>query len=285
MAVSGGVDSMVLLEVLAARPELDLIVAHFEHGIRLESDNDQRFVAAAAARLGLSYIYERGALGPGASEAVARRARYDFLQRAREQQDARAIITAHHQDDVIETAIINMLRGTARKGLSSLRSREDIVRPFLGFSKREILAYAVGHNIQWHEDSTNADDRYLRNYVRRRIVPRLGEAGRCGLLDMIEHAARLNRQIDAELQIFLQDQPAPNELSRREFIALPHAIARELIATWLRQNDIKNFDRRFVERLVVAAKTWPPGRQFDINARLICGIHKDVLKLTPRSPS
>lgn len=285
MAVSGGVDSMVLLQMLALRSDLDLVVAHFEHGIRSDADEDRQFVGTAASRFGLPYIYEHGELGLAASEATARRARYDFLRRAREQHGARAIVTAHHEDDVVETAIINMLRGTGRKGLSSLRSGGEIIRPLLHISKKDIAAYAAAHGIAWREDSTNNDDRYLRNRIRHRVVPRLGPAERSRLLVHIATAAKLNDKLDSELAAFLQSQPAPDELARRSFAALPHAVAREVAAAWLRQNDVLDFNRNLIERLVVAGKTWPAGKQFDVNARLICRMHKNVLKLTPRSRS
>ncbi len=99
--------------------------------------------------------------------------RYDFLEEVRRHYNAQAIITAHHQDDVIETALLNLLRGTGRKGLSSLRSSDTIIRPLLAIPKQVIREYAETNTIEWHEDSTNKDDRYLRNFVRHQMVPRL----------------------------------------------------------------------------------------------------------------
>ena len=96
VAVSGGVDSMVLLDVLAQVPGLQLVIAHFEHGVREDSDEDLQLVESAAKHYDLPFIYERGNLGPTASEAVARAARYAFLRRVREQHAADAIVTAHH---------------------------------------------------------------------------------------------------------------------------------------------------------------------------------------------
>jgi tRNA(Ile)-lysidine synthetase-like protein len=120
VAVSGGVDSVVLLDALSKLPNLELVVAHLDHGIREDSIEDRRFVASLAASYGLVFEYGEGRLGSGASEATAREARYNFLRGVKMKHDAKAIITAHHQDDLIETAILNMLRGTGRKGLTSL---------------------------------------------------------------------------------------------------------------------------------------------------------------------
>ena len=84
--------------------------------------------------------------------------------------DAAAIITAHHQDDVIETSIFNLLRGTGRKGLTSLRSSNGLIRPLLGVTKNQIQQYAVEHNLTWREDSTNAQLKYSRNKIRHKLA-------------------------------------------------------------------------------------------------------------------
>ena len=116
VAVSGGVDSIVLLDLLANQEKAKLIVAHFDHGIRNDSRDDRMFVQDLAVRYELPFVYDVGNLGQGASEAKAREARYTFLRGVRQAAGARSIITAHHEDDVLETAILNIMRGTGRKG-------------------------------------------------------------------------------------------------------------------------------------------------------------------------
>src|SRR5579884_3654782 len=105
VAVSGGVDSVVLLDLLTKNHNLKLTVAHFDHGKRKDSASDRHFVQKLAEKHGLSFVYAEGRLGLGASEAAARKARYKFLQQVRESAEARAVVTAHHQDDLLETAI------------------------------------------------------------------------------------------------------------------------------------------------------------------------------------
>lgn len=172
VAVSGGVDSMALLHLLRKNPGLDLVVAHFDHGIRDNSSEDRKFVQTFAKANGLKFVYEEGNLGAGASEARARDARYKFLHKTVEDTGSAAIVTAHHQDDVLETAIINLLRGSGRKGLTSLGNRPGIERPLLSVPKRDLVAYAKDQGLRWREDSTNQDLDYLRNYVRHRLLPR-----------------------------------------------------------------------------------------------------------------
>lgn len=263
VAVSGGVDSMVLLDLLRQQPQLKLVVAHFDHGIRAESSRDRALVQQTAQQLGLPFVYDEGHLGAEASEAVARKARYDFLHAVRVRSNADAIVTAHHQDDMLETAIINIVRGTGRRGLSSLDSRDRVLRPMLGYSKQRIRQYAQQNDINWHEDKTNQDEKYLRNYIRNKILNKLSISEQTTLLEHIRTAKSLNDQIDSLLDVQLHVQPEQNQLDRRWFIQLPHNVAAEVMAAWLRQNELP-FNRRRIHDLVVAAKTYSPGKRADI---------------------
>ena len=281
IAVSGGVDSMVLLDILRKQPGIRLVVAHFDHGIRPDSGQDLALVERAAQQHGLAFVRGQGSLGPNASEDKARRARYAFLQKIQKEQGARAIITAHHQDDVLETAILNMLRGTGRKGLTSLASRRDVVRPLLYCSKAEIHAYAAEHHIVWREDSTNADERYLRNYIRRVMLPRLSLPQRQELLDHIAAARRINQHIDSA--IAANGQLQSTALDRAWFVRLPYAVSCEVIAAWLRMHGVSDFDRPRIERLVTFLKTKQPGKIVDVNVTWIIKIGKKQAELCPRN--
>jgi tRNA(Ile)-lysidine synthetase-like protein len=275
VAVSGGVDSVVLLDALSKLPNLELVVAHLDHGIREDSIEDRRFVASLAASYGLVFEYGEGRLGSGASEATAREARYNFLRGVKMKHDAKAIITAHHQDDLIETAILNMLRGTGRKGLTSLSSREDILRPLLAFSKQELIEYAKANNLKWHEDSTNQDMKYLRNYIRYNLISKLTDDQRQKMIEVIKAQRSVNAQLDA----LLSPQVESRELPRPWFVSLPHEIAREVMAAWFRANGLQEFDKQAIERAVIGAKTALPGRQVAIKKGITIEISKASLAL------
>ena len=279
MAVSGGVDSMALLDMLWRPAGLELVVAHFDHGIRADSAADRRFVEKLAGNYALPFVYEEGRLGAGASEAKARAARYDFLRRVQKQEKAAAIITAHHQDDMLETAIINLLRGTGRKGLTALRSQPGLLRPLLNVPKSELIAYAKQKNLRWREDPTNQAVKYLRNYVRQRILPRFGEADRARLVNMLTELRATNRELDAALGE-LVGLKAGGTLSRQWFNQLPHAVAREVMAAWLRAGGAGGFDRKALERLVVAAKTAAAGKVFPVQAGFQLRVQTADLALT-----
>ena len=281
VAVSGGVDSMVLLDLLRRLPGVELVVAHYDHGIREDSAQDRQLIQDVTARHSLPFVYEEGRLGPDASEARARDARYGFLRRVRAEQGARGVITAHHQDDVLETAILNGLRGTGSRGLASLQSGE-IIRPLLRVPKQQLLEYATRNGVVWREDSTNQDLKYRRNYVRHLIIPRMTATQRATLLMQIDAAVELNREIDQLVTKLLAHQHA-NTLERAWFIGLPHNVAAEVMASWLRAHDIA-FDRRTIQRLVVFVKTTQPGKQADLDARHVLHAGGNVVTLTDRYP-
>ena len=266
VAVSGGVDSMSLLHALRNLPGVQLTVAHFDHGIRPDSRLDRELVQQTAKQYGLPFVYHEGRLGRGASEALARNARYKFLEAVKKAVGAQAIITAHHEDDALETAIINMLRGTGRRGITSLQSHRHLVRPLLTIPKKDILAYAQDQGLLWREDSTNEDLTILRNYVRKVLLPKIGEEGKKQLLTHIAHLRVLNRAIDNHLGLYLHLQPARQTLDRQEFANLPHAVALEVLAQWLRSHHVQ-FDASLLEQLVIKCKTLPAGKVLSLDAQ------------------
>ncbi len=281
MAVSGGVDSMVLLDLLQAQPGLKLVVAHLDHGIRPDSALDKDLVRQTARRYGLPFVYHEARLGPGASEEAARKARYEFLHAVRQASGARAVLTAHHSDDALETAIINMLRGTGRKGLTALRSRETVHRPLLHVEKSALREYARDQGLVWREDTTNEDTTYLRNYVRRRLLAQFTPEDRQKLRQIIAQATETNHQLDTQLMHYLHVQGEHGKLDRQTFLRLPHAVAMEVMAAWLRSQGIAGFDRKTLERLVVRAKTLTPGKMTDVNNRVSLLVSREFLALNP----
>ncbi len=192
VAVSGGVDSVVLLDMLAKRPDLKLVVAHFDHGIRPDSKQDADFVKSLAEKYGLPFETKREELGEKASEDLARERRYEFLRAVAKKHGA-AIVTAHHADDVIETIAINLSRGTGWRGLAVMDS--DIIRPLTDMTKTEIIKYAKDNNLSWREDRTNVDDKYLRNRIRQKLVD-LGDDSKRQLLGLWQQQKYLKQMID-----------------------------------------------------------------------------------------
>lgn len=246
------------------RRGVELVVAHLDHGIREESAEDRKFVQKLAHAYGLPYIYERAELGPTASEAAAREARYNFLHKVRKATKSNAIITAHHEDDVLETIVLNLQRGTGNRGLCSLRSTDTVLRPLLHLKKSDIKKYARANKLEWREDDTNLINTYSRNHIRNQLVPKLGRTRRSLLLKCGKRAEELQREIDELTARHLHLQPDTHELDRHGFTMLPHALAREIMAAWLKCRTSIDISSKMLERLVVAAKTGRIGSRIDI---------------------
>lgn len=264
VAVSGGVDSIVLLDVLSKRPELELVVAHFDHGIRKDSHQDIDFVKKLASRKGLEFATDEGRLGPGASEEAARKARYEFLKKVQKKHNADAVITAHHQDDLVETAALNLFRGTGPKGLSSMKSRPGVLRPLLDKPKKDLIKYAKANNLSWRDDPTNLDQKYYRNFIRHSILPKLPSRDKNKLLNIIQDASSRDREIDEITSDLLDTSIDEDSISRLWLASLPHPVVKELLTHWLRKHAI-SFDRDMIDRLSVRVRTLPKGKRADVS--------------------
>jgi tRNA(Ile)-lysidine synthase len=208
VAVSGGPDSVALLDLLvglAPTLGLRLVVAHVDHGMQEGSSGVADFVRQLAARYGLPCETERLELGGAASETTARRARYTWLETARSRLGAAWLVTAHHQDDQVETVLLRALRGSAPAGLAGIpaRSRGGVVRPLLRFRRDELLAYARERGLACYDDPANRDPRHLRSWLRHAVLPtlehRLGPRVRDDLVRLGRAAARDRRAWDAVL--------------------------------------------------------------------------------------
>lgn len=251
VAVSGGVDSVVLLDMLVKSHEHELVVAHFDHGIREDSDADARFVGALAKQYRLPFETERVELGVSSSEEVARNHRYGFLRRVAAKHNGR-IVTAHHTDDLLETIAINLVRGTGWRGLAVLND-PSIERPLLGSSKAELYDYAVSHELEWVDDVTNSSDAYLRNRVRKRIG-RLSAESKQRLVTLRNEQCELARVIAAEVKRHVTDD--------RYFLTMvDEPVALEVLRGLLAGNEV-SLTRPQLRRMLIAIKTAPPGAIF-----------------------
>jgi tRNA(Ile)-lysidine synthase len=179
VAVSGGVDSVVLLDLVrqvAERHGLEPVVAHADHGIHAESGRVAEQVARLAGDLGVPVVVGHLQLGPGASETAARAARLRWLEQTRRLHGAHHILLAHQADDQAETVLMRLLRGSGPTGLAGIPARRGrLVRPLLPFTRATVLRYARSRGLAWWDDPANRDARHLRSWLRQEILPRLAE--------------------------------------------------------------------------------------------------------------
>ena len=198
VAVSGGLDSLVLLHLLRfadGLPKLDLRVGHFDHRMREGSAGDADWVKGVARAWGLGY---RGGRTQTAlsNEEDAREARFEFLEGDLRSGGGRWIATAHHADDQAETVLFRIVRGTGLGGLAGIPEVREpgILRPLLPFSKARLSEYAVAVGIAPRFDPSNNDSRFARNMIRNEILPRLEEAVAPGARGSLVRLARIAQQ-------------------------------------------------------------------------------------------
>lgn len=178
IAISGGVDSMVMLN-LFLKLEYDVTIAHCNFNLRdKESNDDEEFIKQYAEKKHIKCYTTRFDTVSYADnnkvsiQIAARQLRYTWFYQLAKQHNLDYILTAHHLDDSIETFLINTTRGTGIEGLTGIPQQNNaIIRPLLPFTRDEITAYAKNDNIQWREDSSNASDKYMRNKIRHDIIP------------------------------------------------------------------------------------------------------------------
>lgn len=225
----------MLMLALATELGVDCKVAHVDHGIRPDSAADADFVREFCKTHSIEYFETTLELGEQASEGQARKARYEFLHATRHEQRCDVIATAHHFDDVIETVIINLLRGTGRRGFSSLKSTETIRRPLLEYSKADIRRMAHDRQLKWREDLSNQTDAYLRNRIRRHVIPAMKKQDMLGdFVAAIRKTNVLNEYIERELASFSDGDSEQLKLDRYFYTMIDHSVASELILHQLR---------------------------------------------------
>lgn len=182
LACSGGLDSVVLSHLCYASG-IDFAIAHCNFRLRgAESDADETFVQQLARQLGAAYFVAHfDTLGyvnqhKVSVQMAARELRYAWFDGLLEENSFEKVLTAHHLDDNLETFLINLSRGTGIDGLTGIpEETETMARPLLKYSRAELLAYAKSNGLQWREDASNADAKYLRNKIRLELVPVLKE--------------------------------------------------------------------------------------------------------------
>jgi tRNA(Ile)-lysidine synthase len=186
LAVSGGIDSMVMLHIFSClREQFDVRIAlvHVNHQLRGdESMEDEQFVREMSAAYGISFCCERVDVVSYAEEhglskqIAARQLRYECFERVRQQANAQVVATAHHADDNAETVLLNILRGTGIHGLAGIPIRREIgciIRPLLFATRKEIEMYTMENGIKYRNDSSNMSLAYRRNLLRHSILPPL----------------------------------------------------------------------------------------------------------------
>lgn len=295
VAVSGGADSVALLEVLRRLQPAHawaLHVAHLDHGLRKESAVDAEFVREVAGRWGIAATIERRdvrrvcAQAGWSLEDGARRTRYAFLRDVALRQGAGYLALAHTADDQAETVLMRLLRGTGLMGLRAMPVTRDlegvwIVRPFLHVWRPEIEAYLKRARLTYREDATNRDGRFVRNRIRHQLLPLLEQEYNPKIKGLLAQLAEQSDGDYAYLQQATQRQwkrvakvcaPSRVEISVEAFRRQPKALQRQVVRQAIQRlrGDIGQVEfrhwleaeRLFSERPVGTLVDLPGGIQF-----------------------
>ncbi len=178
VAVSGGIDSMVLLDALVRVKRLlkaDVGVAHVDHQLRKDSADDLAFVKSFALKHNLPF-FSTALKTPDKKqnlEAWGRKERYKFFRKIKEQNNYDYILTAHHSSDVAENFLMRLVSNKELRGIEISNKKISLLRPLLHVSKKQISLHQKKYSIPYKTDSTNSDNKFLRNRVRNRLIPLL----------------------------------------------------------------------------------------------------------------
>jgi len=248
-AVSGGIDSLVLLDLLVSLSsewELKVVILHVNHQLRgRESNGDEKFVGSLAKHYGLPIFTARvetknEAAGTKLSiQEAARNLRYAFFLAMMTELDGDVVATAHNANDNAETMLLNFVRGTGIDGIAGIpiqRNGATIVRPLLFATRQEISAYARERTLKYREDSSNLSDKYSRNFVRRKVIPLLEKRVNASLVRSLSHSSAifkecaeyLREQVKAAWPTIVSDEDG-EILLRKEGLRKQHPFIRQLI--------------------------------------------------------
>lgn len=245
VGVSGGPDSVCLLDILyLLRQELDieLVVAHIDHGLRPAEDLEEtRFVASLAEARNLPFETEGVHLDPagGSLENRARRARYRFFEEVRVRFSAQKIALGHQRNDQAETVLMRLLRGSGMGGLSGIAPVRDgkIIRPILELGRPEIKIYLRERGLHFKTDPTNREEKFLRNRIRSVLIPALEEY-QPRVIDILAQTADILREDNHYLEVVSGEWLAKRakvrrndlvEISVKELLELPLALRKRII--------------------------------------------------------
>ena len=288
VAVSGGIDSMVLLHVLGSLGH-PCSVVHVDHGLRgIESDQDAAFVRDTCLAAEIPFLFKRVDV-PGRVRATgvsiqmaARELRYAWFQELR-YAEPMPIALGHHADDAVETLVLGLMRGVGAHGWAGMRPANDgFIRPLLCVGREEVVRYAREHAIRYREDSSNADPKYLRNRVRHDVLPLL-ESARPGALRSIGRSLKPLREMERLASLRIADEcmdlrPDGHGVLRVPFDRIERSGAPHLFLLHLLRE--RGFHPDTIERVREAVAEQATGGVFSSTDHLL-NIDRHVLLITP----
>ena len=268
---------MVLMSLYRWMP-FDVVVAHFDHGMRPSSADDAEFVRKKAKEYDMEFVLGKGHLGPNASEAEARAARYRFLRKVMKEYGAQEIVTAHHVNDLAESVAINIIRGTGWRGLTPF-SEPDVYQPFIygtqPISKYDIYLLGLENDVTYRQDPSNTEDKYLRNRIRKSLFDGLNRDEMLRLLELHQDQIALRSEIELEVKRLL---PEDGRYERDWFRNLDDEVALEILYLGMKRKGILATRPQILDFLN-AIRTYSPHKKFNLPNDKLVTIYKNYFVL------
>jgi tRNA(Ile)-lysidine synthase len=254
LGFSGGVDSTLMAETLR-RKKIPFIALHFNHRWRgKQSDADARWVREWCQKRKIPCIIGRAKSAGATSEAIARKERWEFFQSSCKQRKVRALLLAHHADDVVETVLFQLLRGSGMDGLEGIKYERlqgnlKIIRPWLYIFKDLIVAQALAWKLDWCDDITNNKTDYTRNRLRHDVIPYLsqsiGRDVRPAILRLAQIVAEENAYWEAMLPSIWPERASISWLKNQAI-----ALQRRWLRGWLRYHNVGDISFENIESIL-----------------------------------
>ncbi|MBN3491010.1 tRNA lysidine(34) synthetase TilS [Acholeplasma equirhinis] len=280
-SISGGVDSMVLLDYLI-KENYKFIVVHFNHQKRDDANLDHELVQSITSSFNIPYKYFKLNIKSGNFQDEARKERYDLLEKVANEYKTSHIITAHHNDDLLETVLMKITRGSNLLGYSGMQEVTKInpftyYKPLLKYSKADLISYANNNQVKYRDDSSNFEDDYLRNRIRHHVVPQLNEEN-----DIYTRIRNFSRQvflasdyIRSQTKSFLGER---NAFSLTAFNSLHEAIKWDLISYLLEGYDVqKSYEK--ISNILKQLASKKPNIEIKLSSKYVLIKAYDLVKI------
>ena len=253
VAVSGGLDSVVLLHLLHEAGYRG-VVAHVNYGFRgAESDADEALVRRLADHWGWECRVAHPLVPAGNRQDVARKLRYAFFEDVRAEIGSNAIVLAHHEDDQVETIVLKVLRGARLDACHGMKTRRGyLVRPLLHVPKSELIAYATSHDLTWRDDASNADRGYVRNQIRLDVLPNMDRA-------MLLRLGAVSEQLATDLDRILAGHTDGALVKDSLFLGVEADVAKVAVCRFARGHGVRLSDEEATA--LAGTARWQTGKK------------------------
>lgn len=301
LGVSGGIDSITMLDILAnlsIENKWELVAVHLDHNLRENSSQDAEFVKATCEKYGIKLYFDKYNVGKSAKrkklsiEEAARRARYNLFENVAKKEKVNFVATAHNANDSAETFFINLIRGSGLTGLSGIPQKRgfykniNIIRPIISLSRSDIEEYAKRRNLEWKEDETNNDTKYERNKIRNELFPMMNEMFGKDIIKTTNRASRIINSADRFIYSKLASKV--NEIvkeSQRNFVAIDtrrlnlfEEFAKFELITIILNRYFRQYDLVYSTIKGILNLTYSdPGAKFKIDDLLVAYMDRDII--------